>query len=103
MAAALDSARHFDETQRLLKETDARAAELAIINGVQAGLAQQARSPTRSASWWASRLRELFDSQSISITTFDVEAGTRHYAYMLERGQRHHEPDAPISTLGWHM
>jgi signal transduction histidine kinase/DNA-binding response OmpR family regulator/tetratricopeptide (TPR) repeat protein len=101
MGVALQSAQRFDQTQRLLKETDARAAELAIINGVQAGLANklEARAIFELVG---ERLRELFDSQGISITTFDVEAGTRHYAYMLERGQRHHVPDAPISTLGWH-
>jgi GAF domain-containing protein len=36
---ALDNARLFDETQKLLKETEQRAAELAIINSVQQGLA----------------------------------------------------------------
>ena len=41
MSVALENARLFDETQRLLKETDQRAAELAIINSVQAGLASK--------------------------------------------------------------
>ena len=35
MSVALENARLFDETQRLLKETEQRAAELAIINSVQ--------------------------------------------------------------------
>ncbi len=39
MGVALENARLFDETQRLLKETEQRAAELAIINSVQEGLA----------------------------------------------------------------
>ena len=34
MGVALENARLFDETQRLLKETEQRAAELAIINSV---------------------------------------------------------------------
>jgi GAF domain-containing protein len=37
MSVALENARLFDETQRLLKETEQRAAELAIINSVQEG------------------------------------------------------------------
>ena len=37
MGVALENARLFDETQRLLKETEQRNAELAIINSVQAG------------------------------------------------------------------
>ena len=39
MGVALENARLFDETKRLLAETDQRAAELAIITGVQDGLA----------------------------------------------------------------
>src|SRR5438876_4508279 len=38
MGVALENARLFDETKRLLAETDERAAELAIINSVQEGL-----------------------------------------------------------------
>ena len=41
MGMALQSARLFDETQRLLKETEQRNAELAIINSVQAALAAE--------------------------------------------------------------
>ena len=39
LSVALENARLFDETQRLLTETNERAAELAIINSVQQGLA----------------------------------------------------------------
>jgi GAF domain-containing protein len=41
MSVALENARLFDETQRLLKVTEDRAAELAIINSVQAALAAE--------------------------------------------------------------
>ena len=41
MSVALESARLFDETQRLLKETEERAAELAFINSVQQGCCVQ--------------------------------------------------------------
>ena len=102
MAAALDSARHFGETQRLLKEADARARELAIINRVQSGLAQQL-APDGICQLVGEQLRALFDSQSISIASFDHAAGRRRFEYLLERGQRHHEPDGPISTLAQHV
>ena len=39
MGVALENARLFDETQRLLKETEQRAAELAVINSIQQGVA----------------------------------------------------------------
>src|SRR5205814_2740700 len=38
MSVALENARLFDETNRLLKETEQRKAELAVINSVQEGL-----------------------------------------------------------------
>ena len=38
MSVALESARLFDETNRLLKETEQRNAELAVINSVQESL-----------------------------------------------------------------
>ena len=39
MSVALENARLFDETQRLLKETEQRAAELATVNTVSNALA----------------------------------------------------------------
>ena len=41
MGVALESARRFDETKRLLGETEQRAGELAIINEIGAALAEQ--------------------------------------------------------------
>jgi GAF domain-containing protein len=41
MSVALKSARLFDETNRLLKETEQRNAELAVINSVQESLVAQ--------------------------------------------------------------
>ena len=41
MGVALENARLFDETQRLLKETEQRAAELAVINRIQEGMAAE--------------------------------------------------------------
>ncbi|HSC22546.1 MAG TPA: GAF domain-containing protein [Casimicrobiaceae bacterium] len=102
LGVALQSARHFDETQRLLKETEQRNGELAVINDVQTGLANKldARSIFELVG---ERLRELFDSQSISIVGFDAERDVRHYHYLHERGQRLSFPDAPIAPLGWHI
>ena len=41
MGTALENARLFDETQRLLKETEARNAELAVINRIQQAVSGQ--------------------------------------------------------------
>jgi GAF domain-containing protein len=40
MTVALENARLFDETQRLLKETEQRNAELAVINSIQHRMAE---------------------------------------------------------------
>ena len=92
----------FDETQRLLKETEQRNGELAVINGVQQGLANKLDAQS-IFELVGERLRELFDSQSISIVGFDTERDLRHYHYLHERGQRLSFPDAPIAPLGWHL
>src|SRR4029079_11313683 len=41
MGVALENARLFDETKRLLAETDERAAELTVINEIGAALSKQ--------------------------------------------------------------
>ena len=41
MSVALQNARLFDETQSLLKETEQRNAELAVINSIQEGMAAE--------------------------------------------------------------
>ena len=41
MSVALENARLFDETNRLLKETEQGKAELAVINSVQEGLVRE--------------------------------------------------------------
>ncbi len=41
LGVALQNACLFDETQRLLKETEQRNAELAVINSIQQGLAAE--------------------------------------------------------------
>ena len=60
MGAALENARLFDETKRLLADADERAAELAVINEVGEAL-RGSSSSTRSSSWSASASAQLFD------------------------------------------
>ncbi len=63
MSVALENARLFDETQRLLKETEQRAAELAVINTVQAALAAELDIQAIYALV-GEKLREIFDAQT---------------------------------------
>ena len=72
MSVALENARLFDETNRLLKETEQRTAELAIINSVQEGLASKLDIQA-IYDLVGDKIRDVFDTQGISISFYDRE------------------------------
>jgi signal transduction histidine kinase len=89
MSTALENARLFDETQRLLKETEQRAAEQAIINSVQEGLASKLDIQA-IYDLVGDKIRDLFRAQSVWILTFDAVTKTRQVQYSFENGQRYY-------------
>ncbi len=93
MSVALENARLFDETQRLLKETDQRAAELAIINGVQEGLASKLEMQA-IYDLVGEKIRNVFDSQAVTIALYDRTAKMLRFPYYLHRS--HRLPQEPI-------
>ncbi len=97
LSVALENARLFDETKRLLAETDERAAELALINSVQEGLAQNLDMQAMY-DLVGDRIQEIFDAQVVDIGIFDVEAGLVRYPYTIERGVRFPEIPLPSGT-----
>ena len=86
------------KVQERTAELRARVDELAILNRVQAGLASQL-DVNAIYELIGEQLRSLFDSQAISIISFDVTRDIRHYHYILEQGQRLEVADAPIPPL----
>ncbi|MCB9110069.1 MAG: GAF domain-containing protein [Anaerolineales bacterium] len=90
------------KVQERTAELRARVDELAIINSVQAGLASQL-DVNSIYELIGEQLRSVFDSQAISIVSFEKEGSLRHYHYLLERGQRLDVPDAPPSPMMWHI
>src|SRR5438876_104857 len=64
LSVSLENARLFDETKRLLAETDQRAAELAIINSIQRGLAQQLDMGGRYRLV-GDKIRDIVDAQVV--------------------------------------
>ena len=84
---ALENARLFDETQRLLAETNERAAELAIINSVQQGLAAKLDMQSMY-ELVGDKIHEIFDAQVVDIGIYDLAARTITYPYLIERGVR---------------
>jgi GAF domain-containing protein len=87
MSVALESARLFDETNRLLKETEQRNAELAVINSVQESLVAK-RDMAGIYELVGEKIREIFDAQVIDIVTYDRRANLIRDAYAYEKGDR---------------
>ena len=87
MSVALENARLFDETNRLLKETEQRTGELAVINSVQEGLVRE-MDMKAIYEIVGDRLCNLFNIQTVVIRTFDHETGLEHWQYAKEKGER---------------
>ena len=87
MGVALENARLFDETQRLLKETEQRAAELAIINSVQEALAAKLDMQA-IYDLVGDKLREIFDAQVVVVASFDHARDVEIFHYVFEKGRR---------------
>ncbi|MBA3587020.1 MAG: GAF domain-containing protein, partial [Chloroflexi bacterium] len=100
MGVALENARLFGETKRLLTETDERAAELAIINSVQEGLAQNLEMQAMY-DLVGDKIQEIFDAQVVDIGIYDTAAATISFPYTIERGVRF--PDEAIRIADSHL
>lgn len=102
MSVALENARLFDETNRLLKETEQRTTELAVINSVQEGLVRE-MDIQAIYEIVGDRICDLFDTQTVLIRTFDHEKGTEHWRYAIEKGKRHFSEPRPIIWANKHL
>ncbi|HYR00684.1 MAG TPA: GAF domain-containing protein, partial [Casimicrobiaceae bacterium] len=97
MGVALQSARHFDETQRLFRESEQRAAELAIVNSVQQGLAAELDFQA-IVDLVGDKIAEIFNAKGMSIALLDRASGMLAIPYYLEHGERF--PVAPKELQG---
>ena len=95
VGVAVENARLVDETKRLLGESEARAAELTLINEIGTALARQLDFD-RIIELVGDRLRALFDSRSLSIALVDEAAEMCSWAYEVEEGERLHNPPFAI-------
>ncbi|MEO6928105.1 MAG: GAF domain-containing protein, partial [Casimicrobiaceae bacterium] len=101
MGVALENARLFDETQRLLKESEHRAAELAVINSIQEGMAAELNFQA-IIDLVGDKLREVFRTGEIGIRWQDAKTGLVHYLYEYEHGERLNiEPMLPVKGGSW--
>ncbi len=78
MSVALENARLFDETQRLFKESEQRAAELAIINSVQQALAAELNMQGIYDAV-GDKIREIFHNADMGIRIYDPHTDLIHY------------------------
>ncbi|HEX2765090.1 MAG TPA: GAF domain-containing protein, partial [Candidatus Limnocylindria bacterium] len=102
LSVALENARLFDETRRLLSETDARAAELAIINSVQERLAGELDIQAMY-ELVGERASDVFDTQVVDIAMFDRDTGMLSFPFILERGQRFELEPRPVMGFRKHV
>ncbi|HEY8167620.1 MAG TPA: GAF domain-containing protein, partial [Candidatus Limnocylindrales bacterium] len=87
MGVALANARLFDETKRLLAETDQRAAELAIVNEIGEALARQLDFAA-IIELVGERVRSIFQTGSIFIALYDPATNMLSFPYDLDEGER---------------
>src|SRR6202011_789931 len=87
MGVALENARLFDETQRLFKESEQRAAELAIINSVQGGLAAQLDLQA-IIDLVGDKIAEIFHTGYMYMALHDKATNLVTMPYYLEHGER---------------
>jgi GAF domain-containing protein/DNA-binding response OmpR family regulator len=98
LSVALENVRLFAETKRLLGETNERAAELAIINSVQEGLAAKLDMDAMY-ELVGLKILEIFDIDGVDLESYDKAAGLVHFEYTVERGVR--LPDEPMPLMGF--
>jgi signal transduction histidine kinase/CheY-like chemotaxis protein len=98
LSVALENARLFDETRRLLSETDRRAAELAIVNSVQRGLAAEL-DVQAMYELVGERVTDVFDANVVDIAIFDRGADLMRFPFFIERGVRFE--DHPREIIGF--
>ncbi len=100
MGVAIENARLFEETQRLLKETAQRAAELQIINSVQQGLASKLEMQA-IYDLVGDQIRDIFDAQSVFISTYDRQTDLQHWPYLFEKDERLQQAPLPFDDKGF--
>lgn len=102
MGVALENARLFDETQRLLRETEERNAELAVINSVQAALAAEL-DIQEIYNAVGDKIREIFDQADVGIRIYEPERDLVHFPYLYDQGHRLAVEPTPLIGIGKHV
>ena len=89
MGVALENARLFDETKRLLAETDERAAELAIVNEIGSALAKQLEFGA-IIELIGERISTMFAAHSMFVALYDAVSRQITFPFELQEGKPYH-------------
>ena len=99
ISTAIENARLFDETQRLLKETEQRATELMIINSVQEGLSHHL-DIEGIYRLVGENVRQKFNAQCVILGSFDPQTETEKLWFAYEKGvYLENLPDRPYDKI----
>ena len=102
MTVALENARLFNETNRLLAETEQRNAELAVINSVQEGLVRE-MDMEAIYTLVGDRICDVLNTSTMLIRTFDHEKELENWEYAIENGKRLYMEPRPFIWANKHM
>jgi PAS domain S-box-containing protein len=86
MSIALENARLFDETQRLLEETKQRNNELAILNSISESMSKtlDLGTVTRVVG---DKVRDIFDADSVIIMLLEDQTDLIHFHYEYDKNE----------------
>src|ERR671931_1394057 len=90
------------ENARLVHETRQRNAELALINSVQEALAGELEAQA-IYDLVGDKIRDVFDAQTVIISTVDEVAQLQHFPYIIERGKRLEQEPIPLIGFRKHV
>ncbi len=93
---AIENVRLFTETQRLLKETEQRNAELAVINEIGQGLAKEMNFQA-IIDLVGDKVRNIFSAQATMIFLYNATTNILSYPYFHKHGQRFHSDPRQIN------
>ena len=97
IGVAIENARLFDETQRLLKESEQRAAELAILNNVSESMSRalDVAAVTRNVG---NKIHEVFNAEIVDILLYNASTNIVQLVYSFSNN--HYYEDEPPWELG---
>ncbi len=90
------------ENARLVHETKQRNAELALINSVQEAIAGEL-DPQAIYDVVGDKIRDVFDAQTVTISTLDEATTLLHYPYFIESGERFAVDPRPMGGFAKHV